>query len=193
MKFVLPFALPLLVVGAVSGQVLETLGLDTEAAAWQRNASVGKMIAVDAGETAHLVWMSGVGPLRRAMVACVDVGAELPELIAGPANLIDQHSGYPAVAVTGPAPENGLAPNSTVAALHTAVPATTWFCVDAATCSMDIEVSRDEAAPGELLWPQVAVDYLDRLHLICSDVGQGQVRYTASSDGNAWEEGWSQL
>jgi len=165
---------------------------------YQHNGSYGKMVAVSSDGIVHCSFMGGsnTGTLRRVRVTCVDPTGDDPQVLAGPLNAIDQHSGYTTHAVTSDAPENGLAANSSVAAYHTSAPATSWFGIDFEGCTMALNNVQHDAVTTDILWPHVALDYMDKVHIVSGDAGTvtaDAVWYDASTDGMLWDADWAMV
>lgn len=166
---------------------------------FQHNGSYGKMVAISSDGIAHAVFMGGnnTSTLRRVRATCVDPNGGDPQVTAGPLNVIDQHSGYTTIATTGSAPANDQPANSTVAAYHTSAPATSWFGIDFEGCTMALNNVQHDAASSDILWPHVAVDYIDKVHIISGDASTGAnadaVWYDCSTDGTAFDADWVML
>ncbi len=155
---------------------------------YQSNGTQNKMLAVSSDGVVHGSFMGGADPgaNRRVQAWCVD-----PDLLlTGPLNVLDQHSGYTTHDVTGPAPGNGLAPNSGVVGNHTSSPAVSWFGVDFGGCTLAFNMIQGECGI-DVLWPHITVDTEDRVHSISYGTSDSQwpnsLFYRASSDGMIWD------
>ena len=154
---------------------------------YQHNGSYGKMIAVSADGISHGSFMGGlnVGPLRRVQAFCVDT---TPSETAGPTDVSADRTGYTTHASTSASPGNGLAADSGVVGFHDAVNGS-WFGVDFGGCTMAFNLVQ-EAENAEVLWPHIALDYNDKLHMVSSDSGTATadaVWYNATTDGATWD------
>jgi hypothetical protein len=152
---------------------------------YQHNGSHGKMIAVSADGVSHGSFMGGanVGAGRRVLAWCVD-----PDLSLTPAmNVMLGRAGFTTHATTSAAPVNGLPSESGVAGYHTTTGA--WFGVDFWGCTLAFDLV-PETESADILWPHIALDYRDKLHMVCSNSGTvipNGVHYTASTNGQSWD------
>lgn len=178
---------PALLASAAWAQ-FETVQVGSSRHDLQQTPSYGKLIAVSSDGVAHGAYMGGanVGTGRRVLAWCVT------DLVQpGPATPVTElRSGFACSATTGPNPPNGLAPNAGVVAFHTASGGNgSWFGVDFAGCSLAFNlVANTESI--DILWPHVAVDYRDKIHVACLDAGTGTpdfCYYNSSADGVSWE------
>jgi len=153
---------------------------------YQSNGSLSKMVAISADGVAHGAFMGGqnVGAERRVEAWCVDTDLNL----TGPLNVLDQHAGYTNHEVTSEAPPNGLAPNSGVVANHTSSPAVSWFGVDFGGCTLAFNMIQHAGA--DVIWPHIALDYQDKVHMISADINSDDTFYDASTDGMTWDDDW---
>jgi hypothetical protein len=137
----------------------------------QFNGSAGKMLAVSADGMVHGSYTGGGfgSPLRRVKAWCVDPSDMSP---SGPGEPLSQHTGYTTHAVTGPNPGNGLPANSGVVAFHCSTPGGSWIGTDFFGCSMAFNLVHH--SNGLLLWPHVAVDGNDRIHVVSSGALQSE-------------------
>jgi len=156
---------------------------------YQHNGSLGKMLAVSSDGVVHGSFMGGqnVDAERRVEAWCLD-----PDTIPiGPLNVMDQHAGYTTHAVTSEAPPNGFPPNSGVVAHHTSAPAASWFGVDFGGCTLAFEMFQHEGV--DIIWPHIAMDYQDKLHMISGDYNSEDVLYDSSTNPYevpVWDGGW---
>jgi hypothetical protein len=157
---------------------------------YQHNGSYGKMVAVSSDGVIHGAYMGGVNNTtgRRVQAWCVD--GDLTQ--TGPAtNVTDNRAGYITAATTGANPANGQPANSGVVAYHTSASGNgSWFGTDFDGCTMAFNlVANSESV--DILWPHVAVDYQDKLHVVTGDATTGAtadyVYYNASTDAATWD------
>ncbi len=157
---------------------------------YQHNGSYNKMVAISSDGVAHGVFMGGtdIGSGRRVRSWCV--GTDLT--LTNPQDVAAQHSGYTSIAVTSGAPANGLGADSGVPAFHTSAPAASWFGVDFFGCTLAFQLVQSTTGL-DILWPHVAVDYQDKVHVVSGDAGTvtpDAVYYKASADGASWDTDW---
>ncbi len=155
---------------------------------YQGNGTLSKMIAVSSDGMVHGTFMGGdTGANRRVKAWCVD--SEL-NTIASATNVLSTKTGYTTLAVTSAAPTNGFSPNSTVVGLHTATPSASWFSVDFEGCTNAFSSLMSNCGTDRL-WPHVAVDNQDRVHVVSyssSDSADPNYHwYQRSTAGSAWD------
>ena len=173
----------------------ETVVLGTSRYDYQSNGSYGKMIAVSSDGISHGSFMGGINITtgRRVQAWCVDA-ATPPAISAGPTDVLGERTGYTSHATTSAAPGNGQAANSGVVGLHSANGS--WIGVDFEGCTMAFNTLQ-ETESTDILWPHIAVDYQDRVHMVCGDASSGvnsdAVWYNASTDGLAWDGVYTQV
>ena len=156
---------------------------------YQHNGSHGKMLAVGTDGVVHGAFMGGsdISSGRRVQGWCVDTDDQ----VSTPTNVLDQHTGYTTSGVTSESPSNGLAGNSGVVAMHSSVPANaSWIAVDFAGCTLAFNALT--ATTAERIWPHVALDNEDRMHIICGDAttDSDDIWYRATSNGTSWDGDW---
>lgn len=155
---------------------------------YQHNGSTSRMLAVSSDGMVHGSFMGGqdASAGRRIKVWCVDP-ADMS--LITPADALSQHTGYTTHAVTGPNPGNGQSPNSGVVGFHSSSPSGSWIGADFAGCTLAFNLVQHAGA--NILWPHVAVDNTDRIHMISygsSDSATPNTHfYNASSDGTAFD------
>jgi hypothetical protein len=159
---------------------------------YQHNGSHGKMIAISSDGVAHMSFMGGTntGAGRRVQAACVDTNLGL----VGPVNVVEHHSGYTTHAATSENPSNGLAPNSGVVGNHRSGPAVSEAGADFMGCTLAFGMTQHAGA--DILWPHIAVDYLDQIHMASADAGSvtpDAVYYDNSADGMTWNDDYAVL
>lgn len=159
---------------------------------YQHNGSHGKMLAVSSDGVVHGAYMGGTNVTtgRRVEAYCVGTDGS----VTGPSAVLNQHTGYTTSAVTSSNPGNGLAADSGVIAFHSSVPSSaSWINVDFAGCTLAFNSA--SATGLDRIWPHVAVDNQDRLHIICGDAttDSDDVWYRASSDGVTWDADWAHI
>ena len=169
----------------------DTVIVGTSRYDYQHNGSYGKMIAISADGVSHGSFMGGINVAtgRRIQSWCVDTG--LTPVPA--ADVTADRAGYTTIGVTSEAPANGLAGNSGVVGFHTAVGS--WFGVDFGGCTLAFNLLQ-ETESADILWPHVAVDYRDKVHMVSGDAGTvtaDAVWYTASTDGLAWDGNYAMV
>jgi hypothetical protein len=158
---------------------------------YQANGSTSRMIAVSSDGIVHGSFMGGTdeGNGRRVMAYCADPATM--NLLAPASMPLTSRTGYTTSAVTGPNPGNGLVANSGVVSMHTSSPAVSWIGTDFAGCTLAFNTISHTGT--NYLWPHVAVDGNDRIHMISygSDDSDSPKTtfYDASSDGLAWDNG----
>jgi hypothetical protein len=156
---------------------------------YQFNDSAGKMLAVSSDGIVHGSYTGGEygSPSRRVMTWCVDPGTMT--LLSPPATPLPVRTGFTTSAVTGPNPANGLEPNSGVIATHTTSPAFSWVGTDFGGCTLAFNMFHPSGT--NYLWPRIAVDGNDRIHMVCSGTEDGVAPdghvYNASSNGTQFE------
>ncbi len=161
---------------------------------YQHNGSHGKMLAVSADGVVHGAFMGGtdISSGRRVVAWCLGEG----DVVTGPTEVLAQHTGYTTSAVTSEAPTNGLAGNSGVVAMHSSVPSSqSWVAVDFAGCTLAFNALTHNQV--DVIWPHVAVDNDDRMHIVCGDASTGELEdavwYSSSADGLGWEQSFIML
>lgn len=158
---------------------------------YQHNGSYNKMIAVSADGVSHGIFMGGVNTstARRVRSWCVGTDLSLTEA----QDVSAERTGYASIATTSAAPTNGLAADSGVPAFHTGT--ASWFGVDFFGCTLAFNLVQSPTGP-DILWPHVAMDYNDKVHIVSGDAGtvtEDAVWYKASSDGATWDTDWIML
>jgi hypothetical protein len=149
---------------------------------YQCNGSSNKMIAVSSDGVAHGSFMGGsMGTDRRVKAWCVDPSLTL----VGPINTMEIRTGYTTHACTSEMPTNGMSPNSGVAAMHTSTQGS-FTGVDFMGCTLAFGNMQSDLG-GDILWPHVAVDHQDRLHLVAYDSVTNNIWYQRTSDGLSWD------
>lgn len=162
-------------------RVGDMVELGTTTYEYQSNGST-RMIAVSSDGVAHGTIMTssqleGFSD-RRVKTWCVD--SDLT--VISPLDATAERAGYATMAVTSAAPGNGLAGNSSVAAFHTA--ADSWVGVDFFGCTHAFNLVQTNTG---MLWPHVALDGDDRIHVVNYDSESNDVWYQASSNGATWD------
>ena len=150
---------------------------------YQANGSLSKMIAVSSDGVTHGSFMYSAATDqawadRRVRAWCVNPDHSLVPAL----DIYSSRSGYTTAATTGPNPGNGLAPNSTVVAFHEGT--NSWFGVDFQGCTHALNLLQGN---NNCLWPHIALDGEDRVHLVNYAQSTSNSYYLASSDGNAWD------
>ncbi|MCB1048612.1 MAG: hypothetical protein KDC10_15555, partial [Calditrichaeota bacterium] len=157
---------------------------------YQHNGTTSRMLAVSSDGIVHGSFMGGVdaGAGRRVQAWCVDPS---DMSLIGPTDALSQRTGYTTSAVTGANPGNTLAANSGVVGLHTSTPAVSWMSVDFAGCTLAFNLLQHDGT--NYLWPHVAVDAADRIHMVSygsSDSDAPNTHfYDSSTDGFTWDNG----
>jgi hypothetical protein len=166
----------------------ENLVVGTSRYDYQHNGSYGKMIAISSDGVAHGAFMGGANITtgRRVLAWCATPDMTMPSPAT---NVTDTRAGYITVASTSAAPGNGLPANSSVVGFHTA--AGSWVGVDFDGCTMAFNLLQNTENIN-ILWPHVAVDYQDRMHITCGDGSTSgatvdYVYYNATTDGATWD------
>jgi hypothetical protein len=149
---------------------------------YQSNGSNSKMLALSADGMVHGSFMAGsMGTDRRVKAWCVD-----PDLtLVGPVNAMEERTGYTTHACTSENPTNGMQPNSGVVAMHTGTTGS-QLGVDFMGCTLAFGVTQAPMG-GDILWPHIALDYQDRVHLVAYDSESSDLWYTRTSDGTSWD------
>jgi hypothetical protein len=158
---------------------------------YQHNGSYGKMIAVSTDGVSHGSFTGGnnVTTGRRVRAWCVN-----PNLTVAPAtDVTATHSGYTTHAVISPNPPNELPPDNSVVGFHGSTGS--WFGFDFGDCSLAF-VLYQNTENANIVWPHIAVDYRDKVHMVSSEAGtvtQGAVWYNASSNLSTWDGAYAQV
>ncbi len=168
----------------------EGLVVGTSRYDYQHNGSYGKMIAISSDGVSHGSFMGGANITtgRRVLAWCVDADLEQ----TGPAtNVTDVRAGYTTHATTGQNPANGQPGDSGVVGFHTSASGIgSWFGTDFAGCTMAFNLVSN-AESEDILWPHIAVDYQDKIHMVTGDATTGAtadyVYYNASTDAANWD------
>jgi hypothetical protein len=154
---------------------------------YQHNGSYGKMIAVSTDGVSHGSFMGGINVStgRRVRAWCVN-----PNLTVVPAaDVMSTHAGYTTHAVASANPSNGMAPNTGVVGFHSG--AGSWFGMDFGDCSLAFNLLQN-TENADILWPHIAVDYNDKVHMVSSDsritgAYVDAVWYNASTSSASWD------
>ncbi len=162
-------------------QIGDAVQLGTTTYEYQSNGST-RMIAVSSdgvahGSVMHSAQLDGWSD-RKVKAWCVN-----PDLsVVDPLDAMAERTGYTTMAVTSAAPANGLSANSSVIALHSNTDS--WFGVDFFGCTHAFQLTQTNTG---MLWPHVALDGDDRIHVVNYDSASNDVWYQASSDGFVWD------
>jgi hypothetical protein len=155
---------------------------------YQHNGSTSRMLAVSSDGIVHGSFMGGLDASagRRIRVWCVDP-ADMS--LVDPADALSQHTGYTTHATTSANPGNGLPANSGVVGFHSSAPSGSWIGADFAGCTLAFNLVQHAGA--NILWPHVAVDGSDRIHMVSygsSDSATPNTHfYNSSSNGTSFD------
>ncbi len=151
---------------------------------YQHNGSTSKMLAVSANGMVHGSFMGGIdaGANRRVKGYCVDT-----DLTVNPeTDVLADRTGYTTSAVTGP---DAATPNSGVVGMHTGTQS--WINLDFAGCTLAFNSLSHTG--DDILWPHVAVDGQNQLHMVSYGTGDSAypntVFYDVTPDGFSWTNG----
>jgi len=159
----------------------ETVQVGATSYDYQANGSLSKMIAVSSDGVAHGSFMYSTAldqawADRRVKSWCVNPDLSVVEAL----NVYDSRAGYTTAACTGP--DHPSYPNSTVVGFHTS--SSSWLGVDFFGCTHAFNLMQTTNA---FLWPHVAVDGGEGLHLVNYDSNSSDIWYQSSTTEGAWD------